>query len=423
MKRIFYVFAMLVVSAFAAEAQQRAVIGNMDKPDTYLLKPGTVTSTVEQTMFPVDNNGSNYLPLNILADTTFRYAFTVRAHPFPDNQGDLDTTRTLRSRTNPDSTRNVGDMFTGVALPNYTFNGFAQFVPFAFYIPEFVNGNFRIDSLLFYLYPTQGPVTSDMEVWIVALPQPYTATYKGYNFDIDNLPEASYISQGPLMTMTADSINAHIENNTIRPTILDLQEYAAELRTVPGNKVWGVVLIKSDRSNTDQLAMIGVHEWTLANNQTFGGVVGHTASGTDSVVTLSRMGYRWSLSTESYPAYANQIWKLNYRMNFYGEFTGELALGVEQESPVADAFTLEQNAPNPVNGDTKINFSVAAENSYVTLRVYNTLGQEVAELVNGNYGIGKYNAMLNTAALPAGSYVYVLNANGQTFTRTLQVVR
>jgi len=55
--------------------------------------------------------------------------------------------------------------------------------------------------------------------------------------------------------------------------------------------------------------------------------------------------------------------------------------------------------------------------------VYNTLGQEVAELVNGNYGIGKYNAMLNTAALPAGSYVYVLNANGQTFTRTLQVVR
>ncbi|OQY73809.1 MAG: hypothetical protein B6D44_06155 [Ignavibacteriales bacterium UTCHB2] len=75
------------------------------------------------------------------------------------------------------------------------------------------------------------------------------------------------------------------------------------------------------------------------------------------------------------------------------------------------AFSLEQNFPNPFNSVTTINYSIA-EPSFVFLKVYNTLGEEVARLVNGEKDPGKYSLRFNAQGLPSGVYLYRLNTSG-----------
>ncbi len=69
------------------------------------------------------------------------------------------------------------------------------------------------------------------------------------------------------------------------------------------------------------------------------------------------------------------------------------------------AFELQQNYPNPFNPSTTIQFQVV-ENCHVQLKVFNTLGQTVATLVNREFQPGGYQLTFDAAGLPAGIYYY-----------------
>jgi hypothetical protein len=75
------------------------------------------------------------------------------------------------------------------------------------------------------------------------------------------------------------------------------------------------------------------------------------------------------------------------------------------EIPVS--FSLEQNYPNPFNPTTNINFNLP-KNSFVSLKVYNIQGKEVATLVNDELPVGSYKADWNASKMPSGVYVYIL---------------
>ena len=79
---------------------------------------------------------------------------------------------------------------------------------------------------------------------------------------------------------------------------------------------------------------------------------------------------------------------------------------------------LDQNFPNPFNPVTKISYQLA-KSGFVTLKVYDALGKEVAKLVNEEKAKGGYSVTFNAANLPSGVYFYTLWADDYTATRKL----
>lgn len=76
---------------------------------------------------------------------------------------------------------------------------------------------------------------------------------------------------------------------------------------------------------------------------------------------------------------------------------------------IEHTFELKQNYPNPFNPVTMISYSIP-EQSYVTLKVYDLLGREVAELMNGNLDAGSYSKQFDGSKLSSGIYIYKLTA-------------
>lgn len=80
---------------------------------------------------------------------------------------------------------------------------------------------------------------------------------------------------------------------------------------------------------------------------------------------------------------------------------------------IPDNFILEQNYPNPFNPDTKIKFQIN-ESSFITLMIYDVLGNEVASLVNEEKPAGNYEVTFNADNLPSGIYLARLTGSNST---------
>jgi hypothetical protein len=85
-------------------------------------------------------------------------------------------------------------------------------------------------------------------------------------------------------------------------------------------------------------------------------------------------------------------------------------------------FTLEQNYPNPFNPTTTIRYALPQRAS-VSLIVYNTLGQQVATLVNDNQDVGYHEVRFNGSNLSSGVYFYRLQAGAFVEAKKFVLVR
>lgn len=86
---------------------------------------------------------------------------------------------------------------------------------------------------------------------------------------------------------------------------------------------------------------------------------------------------------------------------------------------VPKRFDLKQNFPNPFNPATEISFDLP-HNSHVTLTVYNSLGQKMATLEDGEYVAGSYSVTWDASEAPSGVYFYRLEADG--FAQTMKMM-
>lgn len=86
------------------------------------------------------------------------------------------------------------------------------------------------------------------------------------------------------------------------------------------------------------------------------------------------------------------------------------------------SLIITQNYPNPFNPTTTINYSLP-QNSFVALKVYDILGEEIAVLVNGEKPAGNYSVDFDGGNLASGTYIYKLSANGQYSVKKMILIK
>jgi len=96
--------------------------------------------------------------------------------------------------------------------------------------------------------------------------------------------------------------------------------------------------------------------------------------------------------------------------------------GVEQISEIPEKFNLEQNYPNPFNPATTINYQIII-NDFVPLKVYDILGNEVANLVNEEKPAGSYEINFDASSLSSGTYFYKLQAGSFIETKKMILLK
>ncbi len=80
--------------------------------------------------------------------------------------------------------------------------------------------------------------------------------------------------------------------------------------------------------------------------------------------------------------------------------------GVETvNSEIPNDYNLFQNYPNPFNPSTTIRYAVPLQ-SYVTVKIYNSLGENIAELINLSQSAGSYQVDWNASNVASGIYFY-----------------
>jgi len=150
----------------------------------------------------------------------------------------------------------------------------------------------------------------------------------------------------------------------------------------------------------------------------------------DHIYFSSNMGQNWV--TETIP-----VGQLNGRALI---FTSQLNLwllcdGIVLRNPnvntvlsnrasaeIPSAFNLKQNYPNPFNPSTKINFTLE-KTGFVTLKVYNLLGETIAILLNGVMKAGKHEATFYGENFKSGIYFYTLTSGSKQTTKKMLLLR
>jgi photosystem II stability/assembly factor-like uncharacterized protein len=85
-------------------------------------------------------------------------------------------------------------------------------------------------------------------------------------------------------------------------------------------------------------------------------------------------------------------------------------------------YSLEQNFPNPFNPSTTIQFSIP-EQSFVTLEIFNALGEKITTLVSKEFNAGNHKYEWNPETQPGGIYFYKLQAGNFTVTKKMILIK
>jgi hypothetical protein len=85
-------------------------------------------------------------------------------------------------------------------------------------------------------------------------------------------------------------------------------------------------------------------------------------------------------------------------------------------------FSLSQNYPNPFNPVTKISFAIP-KNNFVTLKIYDISGREVATLINKEMTAGEYEATFDATKLSSGVYFYKISSGNFSDVKKMMLIK
>jgi photosystem II stability/assembly factor-like uncharacterized protein len=136
-------------------------------------------------------------------------------------------------------------------------------------------------------------------------------------------------------------------------------------------------------------------------------------------------GHGTTTETQHYSFIDNDVkpGKYQYKLkqiDYDGTF--EYSQIVEVEIPFVNEFSLSQNYPNPFNPTTNLQYAIGSR-QFITLKVYDILGREIATLVNDEKPAGEYEVEFDGAGLPSGIYFYQLKAGEYIETRKMILLK
>jgi hypothetical protein len=103
-------------------------------------------------------------------------------------------------------------------------------------------------------------------------------------------------------------------------------------------------------------------------------------------------------------------------------YRGQIVTGIDKERQLPNNSQLLQNYPNPFNPTTTIEFSIP-KTTYVSLKIYDVLGREIATLASERMNAGTYMKTWNASNIPSGVYFYRLNAGQFVETKKLMLLK
>jgi hypothetical protein len=148
-------------------------------------------------------------------------------------------------------------------------------------------------------------------------------------------------------------------------------------------------------------------------------------SNPSSVKIFNRSSVGLGLFTELPTKYDEINNTLSVSVNSFSEFilgSDEPLTNIVKQDQTSNKYTLYQNYPNPFNPKTTINYSIPKTN-FVTLKIYDVLGREIATLVNEERLPGNYNVKFDGSNIPSGVYFYRLQAGNFSQTKKLILMK
>lgn len=175
---------------------------------------------------------------------------------------------------------------------------------------------------------------------------------------------------------------------------------------LPDGSTRAALRVKIDRESSDTLLVTGIP-------------IG--------INTFRSTTYQWYINENKYPVLGISYVEMqtNGIISKYKQidYNTETPTDINEEpKQIVNEFELSQNFPNPFNPSTIISYSIP-QSSFVTLKVYDIIGNEVATLVNQNQQAGKYDIRFDARNLSNGVYMYSIKTDNFTSTKKMILMK
>jgi Secretion system C-terminal sorting domain len=268
---------------------------------------------------------------------------------------------------------------------------------------------------------------------VTLLPTYMREIWTGLGFERGTTDNTSVGAQAGTVVSTLNDVDALILKVAFRLRLwTDMSKYFETIiASVPNQAPSAPSLVSPANSDTTQsIGRLVFFKWSTSldpdNDQVFY-VLRVAGPGLDTTInkmtdtTTSIAGNEFQLGQTydwNVTATDNWAWNSSATKSFTMTRTDEVE-GLEE---IARIYSLEQNYPNPFNPSTTIRYGIPMR-SNVSLIVYNTLGQRVAALVQGQQEAGSYEVKLDASELASGVYFYRLQAGTYVETKKLLLLR
>lgn len=162
--------------------------------------------------------------------------------------------------------------------------------------------------------------------------------------------------------------------------------FVASIQTYLNSDLIGEGILSSEQSVSDYTEFIINIEYT-----------------TNDIPDVAIIKFTIDSSLATYKLHQGSKWYIDFL------FFGPLSDVEDEQTDIPNTFYLNQNYPNPFNPTTKITYSIP-EISFVTLKVYDVLGNELATLINEEKVAGTYEVDFDAVILSSGVYFYQLKS-------------